>query len=242
MKRCIFIFAFFSFLSVSLFAQKPHIQFNVTSHNFGEIKEVNGLVSFTFDFVNTGKSPLIINEAKPSCGCTASDYTKSPVMPGGKGYIKATYDPKDSPGRFEKSISVISNADNSPFELKFSGVVIGRDKNNNDFYPRIVGELRFRSEVLPFAKVKKTKIVRDSFLIYNPTQKTVKIELTDVPVHLTILTHPSQLGAGKTGYITVIYNAAKKTTNGFQKDFMKLKLNGKVVDTPKLEVNANVVE
>src|SRR5450631_4244393 len=62
-------------------------------------KEVNdfGIIpqgvpaSYTFYFKNTGKESLIITNASPSCGCTTPDWTKEPIKPGAKGFVKATY-------------------------------------------------------------------------------------------------------------------------------------------------------
>ena len=73
-------------LSSVVYAQqkKAAISFDNEKHNFGTFKEEKGVVSHKFMFTNTGGKPLIINKVKASCGCTATDYTKSPVPPGGK--------------------------------------------------------------------------------------------------------------------------------------------------------------
>ncbi|HRB55921.1 MAG TPA: DUF1573 domain-containing protein, partial [Ferruginibacter sp.] len=44
-----------------------------------------------FTVANIGNTPLIIEQANPTCGCTIGDYTKSPIAPGQNGEIKATY-------------------------------------------------------------------------------------------------------------------------------------------------------
>ena len=65
---------------------------------------------------------MIIDQANPSCGCTVSDYTKSPIAPGKTGYIKATYNAADL-GPVNKQVTVkFANADDVKF-LKFTGVV-----------------------------------------------------------------------------------------------------------------------
>jgi hypothetical protein len=111
------------FLSLSAFAG-PSVEFENTSHEFGTIKEADGLVSTLFNFTNTGNAPLIINAVKPSCGCTSPEWSREPILPGKTGFIKATYDPKNRPGKFEKSIAVSSNATNSPSILIIKGNVI----------------------------------------------------------------------------------------------------------------------
>ena len=62
-----------------------------------------------FKFTNTGGSPLIITNAKGSCGCTVPSYNKEPIMPGETGEIGVKY-ATDRVGRFSKTITLTSNA------------------------------------------------------------------------------------------------------------------------------------
>src|SRR5438045_1356661 len=60
------------------------------SHDFGEIPK--GVpVSVEFSFINTGGEALIIKDVVTSCGCTASDYAREPILPGKSSKIKVTY-------------------------------------------------------------------------------------------------------------------------------------------------------
>lgn len=97
-------------MSVAL-AQKPaEIKFDKLTHDFGTFSEKEPVVSCTFSFTNVGESPLIINQAVASCGCTVPEYTKTPVQPGEKGEIKVTYNGAGKfPGHFKKSITVRTN-------------------------------------------------------------------------------------------------------------------------------------
>ena len=98
---------------ISMFAG-PSVQFKSKVHEFGTIKEADGKVSTKFSFKNTGNAPLIINNVNPSCGCTSPEWSRKPILPGQEGYIEATYDPKNRPGKFEKSIAVTSNSQKEP--------------------------------------------------------------------------------------------------------------------------------
>ena len=97
-------------MSVAL-AQKPaEIKFDKLTHDFGTFSEKSPVVSCTFTFTNVGESPLIINQAVASCGCTVPEYTKTPIQPGDKGEIKVTYNGTGKfPGHFKKSITVRTN-------------------------------------------------------------------------------------------------------------------------------------
>ena len=116
----------FSFLSAQ--QKGANISFEKEIHNFGEIKEDGGKVEYKFMFTNTGDAPLIITNVKASCGCTSPTWTEKPVMPGQKGYVSAVFDPRNRPGKFNKSIFVQSNSPNARNLLRIAGEVLPRVK------------------------------------------------------------------------------------------------------------------
>lgn len=86
------------------------IDFVKEIHDYGTIKYgADG--SCTFEFKNVGNAPLIISNAKGSCGCTVPSWPKEPIAPGAKGSIKVQYDTK-RPGPINKSVTITSNAVN----------------------------------------------------------------------------------------------------------------------------------
>lgn len=76
-----------------------------------------------YEFVNHGKTPVIITNVKTSCGCTSKSYTQEPVQPGQKGTVKATYNAAKS-GKFYKTVTVTLNDGSAPKVLKIRGTVI----------------------------------------------------------------------------------------------------------------------
>ncbi|HEX9979304.1 MAG TPA: DUF1573 domain-containing protein [Flavobacterium sp.] len=76
-----------------------------------------------FEFKNTGKTTVIITNVKASCGCTATDYTKTPVKPGETAKVTATYNAANK-GAFTKTVTVTTNAEETPKVLTFKGSVI----------------------------------------------------------------------------------------------------------------------
>ena len=96
----------FLFASLATFSQAV-INFSDRAHDFGTIKEVNGAVSYDFEFVNAGTAPILIKNVESSCGCTSPQWSRQPVLPGQKGFVKATFDPKDRPGFFDKTITAL---------------------------------------------------------------------------------------------------------------------------------------
>jgi hypothetical protein len=107
-------------------AEKPaslaEITFEKDVHDFGTI-EYAGNGTYEFKFKNTGKEPLIISDAKGSCGCTVPTYPKNvPIKPGDSEVIKVTYDTKRA-GNFTKTVTIHSNAKSADKILTIKGHV-----------------------------------------------------------------------------------------------------------------------
>lgn len=97
-------------------AQMGKLSFTDTIHSFGRIKD-GEQVTFEFEYKNVGSNPVVISEAKASCGCTVPEYTLSPIQPGEKSTIKVTFDSKGKRGMNEKNILVRTNANPSIYNL-----------------------------------------------------------------------------------------------------------------------------
>lgn len=105
------------------------ITFKKDVHDFGTIK--NGAdASYEFEFTNTGKEPLIITDAKGSCGCTVPQWPKEPIMPGKVGKIKVTYDSKRT-GKIDKKVTITSNAKTATKEIFIKGEVLAPEAQEN---------------------------------------------------------------------------------------------------------------
>lgn len=91
-------------------------------HDFGKIKQ--GVpVTHEFKFTNKGKVPLLVTNAQPSCGCTTPSWTREPVMPGGSGYIKVTYNAA-APNMFDKIVTLTANVEGGVVTLHIKGEVM----------------------------------------------------------------------------------------------------------------------
>lgn len=104
-------------------AQKPTtpVKWKEEVYDFGDLKK--GVpVSHDFSFVNTTKQTVLITNVKASCGCTATNYTKTPIKPGEKGTVTATYNAA-SPGAFSKTVTVSLNENEVPKVLTIKGKV-----------------------------------------------------------------------------------------------------------------------
>ncbi len=95
------------------------MDFEETTHQFGTLKE-GVQAEYTFKFTNKGTQPIVINNARPSCGCTTPKWSKEPVKPGAEGSITAVYNTKNRPGSFTKTITVQTNQGNKVLTIKGS--------------------------------------------------------------------------------------------------------------------------
>lgn len=96
-------------LDTALYNELPTMDFEDTVHNFGRLEE-GVKATHVFEFVNNGKTPLIISAAKGSCGCAVPDYPRDPVAPGGSGLVQVVFNTDGKSGHQEKSIAITTNS------------------------------------------------------------------------------------------------------------------------------------
>ena len=89
-------------------ANLPKFKFEESEFDFGQIKE-GDVVKHTFKFTNTGKSNLVITDARGSCGCTIPSYPKEPIAPGEQGTIDVQFNSKNKTGANQKFVSIVAN-------------------------------------------------------------------------------------------------------------------------------------
>lgn len=133
MKKSIYTLVVLFAMSFTAFAQEeqktepnndpnaPEIVFETEVHDFGTI-EYGGNGTYDFKFSNTGKSPLIISNARGSCGCTVPKWPKEPIGKGQSGSINVQYDTK-RPGPFTKTVTISSNAKSASKVITIKGTV-----------------------------------------------------------------------------------------------------------------------
>lgn len=101
---------------------KTTLQFADLNHNFGKIKQDSKQTKI-FKFTNTGKEPLIIENAIGSCGCTVPQYPKEPIKPGATGEIVVEYSPGKQEGAQTKTVTITANTEPITTVLNISAEV-----------------------------------------------------------------------------------------------------------------------
>lgn len=90
-------------------AQKlvPVMTFEKSEHDFGTIEQGTPQETI-FKFTNTGNAPLIITDAKSTCGCTVPDPPKEPIAPGETGELLVKFNGSGQ-NQVTKTITVTAN-------------------------------------------------------------------------------------------------------------------------------------
>ncbi len=252
MKRVLSIsLALVMFFGLSASAQQKGaaISWDKTSHDFGTFKEEAGKQTATFIFKNTGNENLVITNVRSSCGCTSPDWTKTPVKPGEEGYVKATYDPRNRPNKFNKSVTVTTNANPPTTILRITGNVTPREKTVEDIYPKVFGDLRLKTSHVAFVKITNNDVKTEKLEVVNMGVKPVTLDFSNVPSHIKIEANPKTLQGmkegekhGEKGVITITYDAKAKGDYGFVIDRLYLLLNGEKNYSNRLSVSATIEE
>ena len=127
-----------SILAMMLFCFSAQAQgvmtFEKEFYDFGNVPE-GTMATHEFKFKNTGNQPIIIAGVQASCGCTTPDWTKTPVLPGKIGMVKAMYSSAGRPGVFNKTVTVTSNAATPSTVLSIKGTVLGKDELKSKLTP-----------------------------------------------------------------------------------------------------------
>lgn len=102
------------------------IEFDEETFEFGTVMEGEKIKNI-FEFTNTGKEPLVISNAKGSCGCTVPEWPKEPILPGETGQILVQFDSKGKGkiggNKQSKRVTITTNTDPANNYLVIKGTV-----------------------------------------------------------------------------------------------------------------------
>ena len=109
--------------SAKAVSNAPVMTFDRTIHDFGTIQE-GERVETLFTFTNTGKSDLVIVDARGSCGCTVPEYPKNtPIAPGATGQIRVSFDSSNKPNLQQKTVTISANTDSGRETIRIKAMV-----------------------------------------------------------------------------------------------------------------------
>lgn len=97
-------------------------EFEQTEYDFGTVKE-GEVVTHTFKFKNVGESPLVIQNASATCGCTVPDYSRKPIAVGETGEVQVKFNSQGRVGTQAKNVTITANTKPATTTVKIKGVV-----------------------------------------------------------------------------------------------------------------------
>ena len=108
----------------------PVMTFSEPEYDFGTVTE-GTVVEKEYTFTNTGDSPLIIVDAKGSCGCTVPTWTKKPVAPGEEGTVLVKFNTSGKPDAQSKAVTITTNTEAGQEVIVIKGFVTGKTSAPN---------------------------------------------------------------------------------------------------------------
>jgi hypothetical protein len=232
--------------SMVAMAQQPVITFDKTTHDFGKINEADGRVTTVFEFTNEGMVPLVLTNVRASCGCTTPKWTREPIEPGAKGNITVTYNPNGRPGRFQKTVTVTSNAAEATTKLYIKGEVIPKPTQPTEQYPIAMGKLRLKKKVLNFGPVVKGGNKMLNIEYANTTDKPMTVDLLtrDQDNYFAPQVTKKDLQPNETGKIQIALQSSDCQIYGPVEATMYVMVNGekKLTDEFAITLKADLKE
>lgn len=245
MKKLLSIFSL-ALCATMMMAQDPVITFTKTEHDFGKINEADGRVTTIFEFKNEGMAALILSNVRASCGCTTPKWTREPVEPGQTGQITVTYNPNGRPGRFQKTITVTSNAKEPTTKLYIKGEVIPKPAKPVNNYPVQMGELSLKSKSVNFGTLKKGQKMQREIEYANHTDHEISVELATLGEanYLISQTSLQKVQPQETGKFIFIFDSEVCKLYGPVNTTALVVVNGKQINSEeyKLSFKAEVIE
>ena len=105
----------------------PKMSFEEEVYDFGTITSGES-VEHEFTFKNTGEAPLVISNAKASCGCTVPSWTKEPIKPGESGNMLVKFNSRGKKNQQNKMVRITANTEKGTETIRIKAFV---EPNNN---------------------------------------------------------------------------------------------------------------
>ena len=101
------------------------IAFAETMYDFGTAKE-GTFVEHRFVFKNTGNVPLLIEDARSTCGCTVPHYPNFPIPPGDTASLFVSFNTTNKENYQIKHVTVLANTYPSETSVAIQGKVLAK--------------------------------------------------------------------------------------------------------------------
>ena len=217
------------------------LSFDRDAFDFGNVPE-GTMATHEFKFKNTGNQPIVIANVQASCGCTTPDWTKTPVLPGKSGMVRAVYSSAGRPGVFNKTVTITSNATEPSRVLSIKGTVLTKDELRPTLTPAQLAaspRLVVDRATHDFGKMETGQQSSARFTVRNTGKSPLVLgALSSSCYCVGYKTPPTAIAPGQSQVVELIYNQRQL---GAANDVVTIDSNDLNGDT-KLTLKAMIVK
>ncbi len=186
------------------------VKLDKTVHDFGDILVTDGPVTATFTATNIGDKPLVIYSVVSSCGCTDVEWTRSPLKPGEKGTIKATYKNDEGGYPFDKNLTVYFSEPKQPVILRLRGESHKKKLSLGELYPVRFGNLAFKSVDIKGGNLSQGQQRSGEVMVANLGTKPLTVKFSNVSEGLSVKLSENPIPAGGTSKMVYTVTADRQ--------------------------------
>lgn len=204
-----------------------NIEFSDTLINFGSVKESQGMLSYTFKFVNLGPEHFYIEDVEPSCGCVSPDYPTDTILAGEKGEIILYVDLINHPGLFNQKVAIKGNASKEPIYLYVQGYVTPSpqplaewERTSSFKYNAVYLQKNYAN----YGSITTKSPVHIEIPIYNAGEKalTLQVDKMKLPPYLKAILLPTKVESKERGVIKISFNTKESPNLGYVAESIEL--------------------
>lgn len=239
MKKVALIFCITVFCS-ELFSQK--LVFEKYSYDFGNIKEVDGVVGYEFSFTNKNTKAYIDKIVSP-IGSLRVNYSRNILSKKQTGKIIVSFNPAGTNGAFSHDIAVfaVEKKDTLKYILNIKGNVEKKAVSIPEQYPMKEGNLRYKTNHINM-QLTPTTVYRDTFYFFNEDNKTMTFETRNIPAAVKIIYLTPSLQPNEGGILVFDYSAKIKNDWGTIWDKITVVTNDSLRPNKSLHVNGKIFD
>lgn len=186
------------------------------------------------------RTPLIITNVDPGCGCMKVEWSKGPIYKGNEAEVNVTYDAKQL-GTYDRYIYIYTNASQSPAKVRIKGrITNGQKKAVEDVFPYRIDDILLSTNNLEFPDVYRNDSSQATIELYNDGKDVYTPQLMHLPSYITATFSPSMIARGRHGKATLTLHGDQMPDFGLNQTSIYLAryLGDKVATNNDIELSA----